>query len=165
MSVNRLVVLRGPSGAGKSTVARHLFDGSRRAVLIEQDHYRFIFNVREGEAYSRSVRAMIRDNVLTALANGFDVILEGVLKAKGYREIFAEIVAAHPGPHYFFYFEVSFEETLRRHRGRNTVGLFTEEDMRSWYKAADLLGLAGERVIPEESSAAETVALIRTLGW
>ena len=93
---NRLIVLRGPSAAGKSSVAAALLESPRPTALIAQDSYRFIFNVREGEPYSRAVREMIRTNVLTALGNGFDVVVEGVLKAKGYREVFGALFREHP---------------------------------------------------------------------
>ncbi|MBI3178418.1 MAG: kinase [Deltaproteobacteria bacterium] len=157
----RLIVVRGPCGAGKSTVAARLLESPRPTALVEQDAYRFIFNVREGEAYSRTVRQCIRDNVLAALAHGFDVILEGILRARGYRDVLATIFREHPDRNHVFYLDVSFEETVRRHRGRSKAALFSDEDMRGWYAPADLLGCAGERVIGERSTLDETVAVIR----
>ncbi len=157
----RLIVLRGPSAAGKSSVAARLLESPRPTAMIAQDAYRFSFNVREGEAYAKAVRQMIRDNVLGALANGFDVILEGILKARGYRDVFATLFREHPRNNHLFYFHVSFEETLRRHRGRANAGLFTEEHMRGWYKARDLLGYDFERGVSEASTLDETVDLIR----
>ncbi len=160
-SDTHLIVLRGPCGAGKSTVAALLLATRRRpTALIEQDPYRFIFNVREGEAYSKTVRQMIRDNVLAALGNGFDVILEGILSTKGYREVFATLFRQHPQNNHLFYFNVSFEETVRRHSGRAKAGLFTEADMRAWYRPHDVLGYDFERVIDEGSTLDETVTLI-----
>jgi predicted kinase len=157
----RLIVLRGPCGAGKSTVAARLLESSRPTALIEQDAYRFIFNVCEGEMYSKTVRRMIRDNVLGALGNGFDVILEGILSAKGYREVFASLFLEHPNNNYLFYFDVSFEETVRRHRGRAKAALFGEAEMQPWYRRHDLLGCDFEEVIAEDSTLDETVRLVR----
>lgn len=157
----RLIVLRGPSAAGKSSVAARLLESPRPTALIAQDAYRFIFNVREGEDYSKAVRQMIRDNVLGALGNGFDVIVEGVLRAKGYRDVFAAVFREHPRNNHVFYLDVGLEETLRRHRGRATAGHFTEADMRGWYRARDLLGCDCERVIGEDGTLGDTVDLIR----
>jgi predicted kinase len=157
----RLVILRGPCGAGKSTVASRLLETPRPTALIEQDPYRFIFNVREGEMYSKTVRQMIRDNVLAALGNGFDVILEGILSTKGYRDVFATLFREHPRNNHLFYFDVSFEETVRRHRGRAKATLFTEAEMRPWYRPRDVLGYDFERVIAEDSTLEDTVSLIR----
>ncbi len=158
----RLIVVRGPCGAGKSTVASRLLDSPRPTALIEQDPYRFIFNVREGELYSKTVRQMIRDNVLAALGNGFDVIVEGILGARGYRDVFEAIFRAHPRNNHVFYLDVSFEETVRRHRGRAKSALFTEADMRTWYRGRDLLGYDFERVIDEHSTIDDTVRLIQS---
>lgn len=158
----RLIILRGPCGAGKSSVASRLLESPRPTALIEQDPYRFIFNVREGEMYSKTVRQLIRDNVLGALGNGFDVILEGILSTTGYRDVFATLFREHPRNNYLFYFDVSFEETVRRHSGRAKAALFTAADMRTWYRPRDVLGYDFERVIGEESTLDDTVSLIRS---
>lgn len=156
----RLIILRGPCGAGKSSVASRLLESPRPTALIEQDPYRFIFNVREGEMYSKTVRQMIRDNTLGALGNGFDVILEGILSTKGYRDVFATLFREPPHNNHLFYFDVSFEETVRRHSGRAKAALFTAADMRTWYRPRDVLGYDFERVIGEESTFDDTVSLI-----
>ncbi len=158
----RLIILRGPCGAGKSTVASRLLESPRPTALIEQDPYRFIFNVREGEMYSKTVRQMIRDNVLGALGNGFDVVLEGILSKKGYRDVFATLFREHPRNNFLFYLDVSFEETVRRHSGRAKAALFTEADMRTWYRPCDVLGYDFERVIDEHSTLDNTVSLTRS---
>jgi hypothetical protein len=102
---------------------------------------------------------MIRTNVLAALGNGFDLIVEGILEARGYRDVFATLFREHPRNNHLFYFDVSLEETLRRHRGRAATS--TEQDMRSWYKARDLLGCDFERVIGEDVTLGDTVNLVR----
>lgn len=157
----RLIVLRGPSAAGKSSVAARLLESPRTTALIAQDAYRFIFNVREGEGYSKAVRHMIRDNVLCVLRNGFDAIVDGMLTAQGYREIFAAVFEEHPRNNHVYYFDISFEETWRRHRTRTTAGLFTEDDMRIWYKPHDVLGYDFEHVIGEDRTLEDTVQSIR----
>ena len=93
------------------------------------------------------MRQLVRDSVLAALSNGFDVILEGILSVRGYREVFTTLFREHPHNNHLFYFQVSFEETLRRHAGRAKAPLFGEDDMRRWYKSDDLFGYDFERVI------------------
>lgn len=159
--MSRLVVLRGPSGSGKSTVARELFD---RAVvptcLIDQDHYRFTFKPAGGgsRANAGTIHRMIQHNVLSALDDGYDVILEGILSVPSYAGVLAAIFEAHPSGNFVYYFDVSLEETLRRHAFRKTDALtFDEDDMREWYPGAGPCGFASERMIGETSTLAETV--------
>jgi len=161
MEATKLIVLRGPSGSGKSTVAKRLFEAAKRpTALIAQDHYRFMLNPRDGQAYSKAIREMIHQNILTALANGHDVFLEGILSVRGYRGVFEALLEEHPDNQHFFYFDISFEETLNRHRSRRSANLFTEEDMRGWYKAGDVLGHDTERIISEKSTLEQTIDLI-----
>ena len=160
----RLIVLRGPSGSGKTTIARLLFErADAPTCLIEQDHYRFIFTPAGGgsQANAGTIHRMIQHNVLSALADGYDVILEGILNVRSYGEVLDEIVVAHPSNNFLYYFDVSLPETLRRHASRRTPEhTFTEDDMRDWYPAAHSSHHELERVIPESSTAAETLRRI-----
>lgn len=161
--MSKLIILRGPSGSGKSTTAKELFSKAKnRICLIDQDYYRFIFKPVGGgsKPNSSTIHKMIESNVLIALEDGYDVILEGILSVKSYSEVLERIFAKHPNENYMFYFDISFEETVRRHATREKVGDFGEEDMREWYPAAHKSGHELERIIPESFSLQETVDFI-----
>ncbi|HUC87425.1 MAG TPA: AAA family ATPase [Candidatus Saccharimonadales bacterium] len=164
MPTPKLIILRGPSGAGKSTVAKKLFENSQpKTALIEQDHYRFMFNPAGGgsKPNSDTIHKMIRDNALTALSDGYDVILEGILNIGSYGEVLEELFKRHPKENYIFYFDISFDETIRRHAIRRTPGhKFNEADMKEWYPSAHKSGHEFEYIIPERFSAEETVRYI-----
>ena len=182
----RLIILRGPSGSGKTTTAKTLFDGAkRRTVLIEQDYYRFIFNPPGGgeKPNSDTIHKMIKNDVLTALGDGYDVILEGILSVKAYEQILEEIFQQHTQNNYIFYFNISFEETVKRHKHRQAVGMqsvdksklvqdqkrnqrlqeFDEHDMQQWYADAHRSGHELEHIIPETSSAQQTIEFIKQI--
>jgi predicted kinase len=165
MRTPKLIVLRGPSGSGKSTVAKVLFDDAKqRTVLIDQDHYRYIFKPAGGGSKSNAdtIHKMIKTNTLIALADGYDVILEGILSVKSYAKVLDDIFAQHPTQNYMFYFDVSFEETVRRHAIRKTnQHHFGEEDMREWYPAAHRSNHQLEQIIPEALTLDETVQFIK----
>jgi hypothetical protein len=57
--------------------------------------------------------------------------------------------------------DVSFDETVRRHRGRAKAALFDEVDTRRWYRTRDLLGYDFERLSHAASTLDDAVALIR----
>jgi thymidylate kinase len=161
----KLIVLRGPSGSGKSTVANILFrDAKRRTALIDQDHYRFIFKPPGGGTKPNvdTIHKMIKTNTLIALADGYDVILEGILNVRSYSQVLDDIFAEHPEENYMYYFDISLEETIRRHNlSKDKKNLFGEEDMRKWYTVAHRSNHALEQIIPESFSVEETVEFIK----
>src|SRR5580704_12346351 len=101
MRKSKLIILRGPSGAGKSMVAKELFKQAKKpTVLIKQDYYRFIFKPAGGMVNSKSIHKMIKANVLIALEDGYDVIMEGIFNVGSYKQTFAEIFAVHSSGNY-----------------------------------------------------------------
>jgi predicted kinase len=162
--MSKLVILRGPSGSGKSTVAKTLFEQAKKpTVLIDQDHYRFIFKPAGGKINSKTIHQMIKGNVLAALKDHYDVILEGILNIRSYKETFEEIFAVHKTQNYIFTFDISFEETLRRHRTKLNKDEWSESDMKEWYKLKDFMGYEFEYKIPENSSKNETINKIKEI--
>lgn len=158
MGNTKLIIIRGPSGAGKSTVSKIIFDNAEHKIaLIEQDYYRFIFKPygEGGAPNSGTIHKMLKSDILFALADGYNVIVEGILGVKSYAGILDDIFAVHPNNNYMYYFDISFEETVRRHATRKiTRGApFGEKDMREWYPMAHKSNHILERIIPESFSA------------
>jgi len=157
---NCLLILRGPSGSGKTTVAKRLFEmAKRKTALMEQDHYRFIFNPAGGGSKPNSVviHQMIEHNTMVALKSGYNVILEGILSVKSYEHIIDRIISVHTGSCYIFYFEISFEETVKRHLTKEGNYTYGKAQMREWYPAACKSGHNLENIIPEEYTIEQTV--------
>lgn len=160
----KLLIIRGNSGAGKSTVAKQVrLEILRRGLagqvaLVEQDYFRRIV-LKEKEAEGSNNRGLLRQTVLFCLEHGYDVVLEGILWSGRYRDLLQELIAAASDAH-VFYLDVSFEETLRRHETKPNAHEFGEAEMREWFRERDLLGVAGEHVIPEQCTPAETVERI-----
>ncbi|MEO5498961.1 MAG: AAA family ATPase [Candidatus Saccharimonadales bacterium] len=163
----KFIILRGPSGAGKSTVAKHLHvQSKRKVVLIEQDYYREqILNGNEGTKKASKVMRleMFETDICIALKHGFDVIVEGILNPETYIPVFENIRKDHPNENYMFYFDISLDETFRRHANRSKSTRFGTDEMKEWYKFAKHSGLEWEVIIPEESSIDETVTDIKVI--
>lgn len=163
MRPTKLIVLRGPSGSGKSTTARIIFKkANNRIALIEQDHYRFIFNPAGGgsKPNSDTIHKMIRSDVLIALNDGYDVILEGILSVRSYDKILDDIFSKHKGENYMYYFDISFDETVRRHKTKPNAHEFGEEDMKEWYPISHRSNHELETIISEALSQDEIVEKI-----
>lgn len=158
----KLIILRGPSGAGKSTVATHLQQRLAKCVLIEQDYYKEVM-IRPKDG-SRALRqALLLQDTTLALEHDYDVILEGIMHREAYEPMFAQIFRSHPDHNYLFYFDVPFDETLRRHASRPAKrDLFGEAEMQEWFTVAGPLGHAAEIVIPAKSTLEQTLTTIES---
>jgi hypothetical protein len=60
----------------------------------------------------------------------------------------------------WYFFDISFEETVRRHATRPQATHFSTTDMRDWYLGRDLLPFVQEWIISEDASATDTLERI-----
>lgn len=158
----RLIVLRGNSGSGKTSTARALRARlGRRLALVEQDYLRrTVLKARdtpEGPHYG-----LIEQTVRYALNAGYDVVLEGILHRQRYESLLDRLARDHSGITVAYYFDLSWQETLRRHATRPQATEFGPADMRRWYCHRDLLNWPEERLIPETATLTETTERILT---
>ena len=160
MTISKLIVLRGPSGAGKSTVANLLHSRvASKTALIDQDYYRHtMFNNLHTDL--EAPRYVMFAGVKAALDHGYDVIVEGFLGMGKYKSYFDDLLAYHPTENYFFYIDVSYDETLRRHSMRNKSSQLTLEKMKELYSRTSPSHYPGEHIIPESMSAEHACQLI-----
>jgi thymidylate kinase len=158
--MSKLIVLRANSGSGKSTIATLLHAAIKNSVIIEQDYYIKYSAAAKTESQELARRARIFTDVNAALAAHDTVILEGVFDSRRYTDNFNDLLVAHPENNYFFYINVSFEETLRRHQQRDKRHKFGEKEMRDWYIAQDAFHYPFETIIDEQLSIDATVAYI-----
>ena len=89
------------------------------------------------------------ETVKIGLENHRHVVIEGIFPASNYNDFFKEINALAPNNCYFFYFDIPFDETLRRHNMKPNAADFGEEEMRDWWKEKDFLKSFREDVIDE----------------
>ena len=156
-----LIVLRGNSGSGKTTIAKHLQKevfGYETAV-IEQDYIRREL-LREKDRPNQPNIELINMVVRFSMKHKAVVILEGILPKKHYGDILLELANDFESTR-FYYFELSFEETLRRHATKPNKDEFGEKEMREWFQAGDMMNLASEKVITAGMSRNEIIQLIK----
>lgn len=163
MERTNLIILRGPSGSGKSTIARAIQIGQnnqgKQTAYIEQDYFRRIVLNEKDIVDGFNVR-LIEETVLFLLKNKYDVIMEGIFDTRRYEKMFEEITNFHPSENFFFYFDISLDETIRRHNTKPNKDEFGEKELRAWYREKDQLSFIREKIIPEKNSAEETIKFI-----
>jgi hypothetical protein len=92
-----------------------------------------------------------------ALDAGYHTVVEGLMYADHYGEMLTRLLADHRGVSRAYYFDVPFDETLRRHATKPVAAEFGAAELRAWYRASDLLPGGTETVIGADSSLEETV--------
>jgi len=91
---------------------------------------------------------------------GYTVILEGILSNKKYGAMLRRLLNDFQGEKLIYYFDISFEETVRRHATEPNAHEFGESEMHQWWKDQDVLDVPGEQRIGEKLAQAEIVDTI-----
>ncbi|PSK91776.1 hypothetical protein CLV63_11957 [Murinocardiopsis flavida] len=162
----RLIVLRGNSASGKSTVAQAVRGryGYGLAVVAQDNIRRTV--LREKDVPGGVNIGLIDHVARYALDSSYHVVVEGIMHAERYAPMLERLCDDHRGLSRCYYFDLRFDETLRRHAGRPLAAEVDEEQMREWYRPGDLLPGEREQVIAADATEAETVARIMAdAGW
>lgn len=159
--MSRLVILRGNSGSGKTTVAKMLQEKfGPNTMLISHDMIRMqILHVWSAEGVRKSLPLMIA-LLRYGRRNSEITILEGILPYKDYKSLFEAALEEYGENIFSYYYDISFEETLRRHQTKPNRDEFGEADMRRWWKEKDFLEIIPQTVLDEDVRLEEAVELI-----
>jgi adenylate kinase family enzyme len=153
---SKLIILRGNSASGKSTVAKQLRESSSRKIAIVEQDYLRRFILKEKETEGNDNIGLIYQTVIYAQSRGYDVILDGILYFPRYGKMLQKLVRACPD-NYIYYFNVSFEETLKRHKTKPVAQAYGKKEMLDWYNHMDTTDFKNEIIVPESASLESTV--------
>lgn len=150
--MRKLIILRGNSGSGKTAVAKELQNRfGRNTMLISQDMVRReILKVKDGE--NTQAIPLMKELLIYGNNHSDVVILEGIMYADWYKPLFELAVRLYGSNIYAYYFDLSFEETLRRHQTKPNCHEFGEEAMRRWWREKDFSDILNEVSITAEKS-------------
>lgn len=164
--MGKLIILRGNSGSGKSSLARRLQrELGRNTLVISQD------TVRREMLWARDgADTAALPLLLHLLRYGHEhsavTVLEGILYADWYRPLFQEAVRLYGEDVFAYYYDLPFEETLRRHGTKPNRAEFGEEAMRRWWREKDYIGFILEKTIgadvPLETAVRQVLSDLQT---
>jgi adenylate kinase family enzyme len=159
VDMSQLIIIRGNSGSGKSTLAKPVQKELDEVnLLIPQDvARREMLAVKDGKG--TPAIALIKELITYGAQNCDRVIVEGIFKKDWYREMFEEVISLFKEV-FVYYYDIPFEETVRRHQFKPNCADFTAEDMKKWWNENDLLGIKGEKSITKEASLEESIEMI-----
>lgn len=157
----KLIIVRGNSGSGKTTLAYALQEkfGSN-TMLISHDMIRMnILHTRGHEGVEKSLPLMT-ELLRYGKRHSNITILEGILDSKGYSPLF-EAAKAEFGPNILaYYYDIPFEETLKRHQTKPNRADFGESDMRRWWLEKDYIGLIPEKTFGADVTLERAVEIV-----
>lgn len=160
---SKLVIIRGPAGSGKSTIARAVQEKTASAgipiALLEQDYYRERTILPKKGTRELRNKKMYADAVFL-LSEGCHVIIEGSVDANRHRRYIDSLIEQHPHGNSLFYFNLSFEETVRRDMERREVDQERIALLRSWYEEYSSMGYAFEHEIAAGMKKSDIVELV-----
>lgn len=148
--MGKLIILRGNSGSGKTTIARELQQKfGRNTMLISQDVIRReMLRVKDGE--NTLALPLMKELLIYGCNHSNIVILEGIMYADWYESLFELAVQLYDTRIYAYYFDIPFEETVKRHQTKPNCNDFGEEAMRRWWREKDFSNVLNEVKITSE---------------
>lgn len=154
-----LIILRGNSGSGKTTVAQQLQrELGPSTLLISQDVLRReMLGVKDGP-HCLAI-GLIEEIARYGKGKVETVIIEGIMYTDWYGMMLKELALDFEAC-FCYYFDLPFEETLKRHQTKINRAEFGEARMRDWWQEKDYLEIIGEETITEDESAVSIVKRI-----
>ncbi|MFD1677676.1 kinase [Alicyclobacillus fodiniaquatilis] len=157
---SKLIIIRGNSGSGKTTTAKSLQDHlGHGTLLVSQDVVRrdmLKVHDREGNLSIDLIRQIAE--------YGKDkcefVIVEGILYKSRYGDMLNHLIQFYAQKTFAYYFDLPFEETVRRHKSSSKRMEFGEDSLRSWWNPNDTLGVDGETILTHDMSECDVLKLV-----
>ena len=159
--MGKLIILRGNSGSGKTSAAKALQEKfGPNTMRISHDMIRMEMLHTSGKIGVEKSEPLMIELLQYGRAHSEITVLEGILPAEPYRRLFETAKEEYGENIFAYYYDLSFEETLRRHGTKPNRGDFGEEDMRRWWLEKDLLPDIPETILTEEWSLEDAVEKI-----
>lgn len=157
---SKLIIIRGNSGSGKITTAKNLQNYlGQGTLLVSQDVVRremLKVHDREGNLSIDLIRKIAE--------YGIDkcefIIVEGILYKRRYGEMLNNLIQFYNQNAYIYYFDLTFEETVRRHNSSSKKDEFGEDSLLAWWNPNDYLGVGGETILTNDMSQNDVLNLI-----
>lgn len=157
---SKLIIIRGNSGSGKTTTAKRLQNHlGRGTLLVSQDVVRReMLKVHDREG-NLSID-LIRQIAEYGKGKCKFVIVEGILNKSRYGEMLINLIQFYNLKAYIYYFDLSFDETVKRHNSSSKKTEFGEDSLRKWWNVRDYLGIDKETLLTNDMTQNDVFKLI-----
>ena len=126
-----LIILRGNSSSGKTTIAKQLQEHfGQGTLLVSQDVVRRDM-LRVHDTMGNLSHDLLFEITKYGKGKCEFVILEGILNSHRYGEMLKELIRYFDENAFAYYFDLSLEETIRRHNTRDKRHEFGEDSLQN----------------------------------
>lgn len=148
--MRKLIIIRGNSGSGKSTLAALLQRriGNNTLLLPQDTVKKGLLLVRDGK--DSPLQSLLIHLLRYGYENNAVTILEGILNSEWYQPLFEAAAELYRDNVYAYYYQVSLEETLKRHAKKEKKLWFGEQEMKLWWREKDPIGLIPEKILTQD---------------
>lgn len=155
-----LIIIRGNSASGKTRAAHEIRARFGYGLaIVSQDVLRRDILKQKDDPGNPAI-GLIDLTARYALNHGYHVIVEGIMSNKSYGEMLTKLVHDHRGPSACFYYDLDFEETVRRHASKPQATEYGAEMMQGWYRERDLIPGLNETIFGPEVSLDDAVSMM-----
>lgn len=155
-----LIIVRGNSASGKTRVTHEIRARYGYGLaLVSQDVLRRDILKQKDDPGNPAI-GLIDLTARYALDHGYHVIVEGILFSQSHDEMLTKLVRDHAGPSACFYYDLDFEETVRRHATKPQSAEYGSELMANWYRERDLIPALNETILGPNISLEDGVSLM-----
>lgn len=158
--MSKLIIIRGNSGSGKTTLTGMLQRRfGRNTMVISQDTVRReMLWAKDGEG--TPALPLLEELLRYGRKHSEVVILEGILDARVYERLFETAKKEFGEDIFAYYYDIPFEETVRRHNTRSKIHSFGGEDMKRWWNEKDFLRNIDEEIFTLEIGVEEAGEMV-----
>lgn len=156
--LTRLIIIRGNSASGKTRAAEEIRNryGSGLAIVSQDVLRRDI--LKQADDPGNPAIGLMDLTARYALDHGYHVVVEGILFSQSHAEMLTALVRDHAGQSVCFYYELSFEETVRRHASKPQAAEYGPDLMQGWYREHDQIPALNETIIGPRDSLDDAVS-------
>lgn len=157
---SKLIIIRGNSRSGKTTTAKRLqtYLGPGTLLVSQDIVRREMLKIKDREG--NLAIDLIRQIAEYGKNKSEFTIVEGILYTSIYGEMLKHLIHFFDRNAYTYYFDLSFEETVKRHNASTKKTEFGIDSMRTWWNPNDYLNVDGESLLTSDLSQDDVLKLI-----
>lgn len=148
----KIIIIRGNSASGKTSLAKAIQSQfPEKCIILSQDIIRRDLLGAHDSFDTPTITLLIHLIDFSYPKFNF-IIIEGILRKDWYQPIWDHLLDNYQNDCQAYYYDLSFEETVKRHASRTKSNDFGQDALKKWWNDKDFLDLFNEQILSSELS-------------